>query len=84
MLTLEIATLALPVLVMVKLCEAVVPSVTEPKLRLEGVRLNVLLAATPVPLTATFTGEPVLLEMPMLPEAAPAAVGANWTLTEAV
>jgi hypothetical protein len=40
MLTPEIAALALPVLVIVKLCEAVLPSFTEPKLRLAGVTLR--------------------------------------------
>ena len=36
----EIATLELPVLVMVKPCEAVLPSVTVPKLRLPGLTLR--------------------------------------------
>src|SRR5215471_17195929 len=80
-LTPEIETLELPVLVTLKLCEALEPSFTEPKLRLDGFTLSVWVAAEPVPLSATVAGElGALLTMLTEPLTAPEAVGANCTL----
>ena len=73
--------LELPVLVKVKLCEAVVPSLTLPKLRLAGLTESVVVEVMPVPLRATVAGElEALLMMESEPETAPAAVGAYCTL----
>ena len=81
MLTPDMATLELPVLVRVRLFEEVLPSFTELKLRLAGETLSVLLAATPVPLKGTFTGEPeALLVIASEPVTVAAVVGAYCTL----
>ena len=80
-LTPEIETFELPVLVRLKLCDAVDPSVTEPKLRLPGLTLSVYVAATPVPLSETADGEfGALLTTVTEPLTAPAEVGAYCTL----
>jgi len=74
-------TLELPVLVTVKPCEAVEPSLTEPKLRLPGLTLSVRVASTPVPLSETAAGEfGALLTTETEPLTAPAVVGAYCTL----
>jgi hypothetical protein len=73
----EMETLELPVLVTVKLCVAVLPLVTEPKLRLLGLRLTVEVAATPEPESATVAGEfGALLTIETEPVTAPADAGA--------
>jgi hypothetical protein len=73
----EIVTLALPVFVMVTVCEAEeVPVVTLPKLRLVGLMPRVRVAAIPVPLRPTEVGElGALLTIEMFPDAAPTVVG---------
>src|SRR5262249_54096572 len=81
-LTPEIETLELPVLVTLKLCEELEPSVTEPKLRLPGLTLSVRVAATPVPLRAPGAGESGgSLTTVREPVAAPAGGGAYCTLS---
>src|SRR5215469_15396538 len=73
----EIDTFELPVLVTLKLCVAVEPLFTEPKLRLAGLTLSVEVAATPVPLSETVEGEfGELLTIVTEPLPVPAAVGA--------
>src|SRR5215467_5869569 len=60
----------------------VVPVVTLPKLRLVGLIPSVNVAATAVPLRLTEVGElGALLTMEILPEAAPADVGAKAAVT---
>jgi hypothetical protein len=78
----EIATLELPVLVMMMFWAAEeVPVVTLPKLRLVGAMPRVKVAAIPVPLTLTEVGEVgALLTMEMLPDAAPIDVGRKATV----
>ena len=70
-------TFALPVFVMVTVCEAeVVPVVTLPKLKLGGLMLRVRVAAIPVPVSPTAVGElAALLTLETLPDTAPTAVG---------
>lgn len=71
-------TLELPVLVMVTVCVALCPRKTMPKSRLVGLRFKTCVAATPVPVRLTRFGEfGASLVTDTLPEAAPAAVGAN-------
>jgi hypothetical protein len=65
-----------------RLCVAVVPTLTLPKLNEAAPKARtgepVPLAAVPVPVRATSTvGSVALLEMMSVPESAPAAVGAN-------
>jgi hypothetical protein len=80
-LTPETATLELPVLVTVNPCEAVLPSLTLPKLILAGLKLSVRVAATPVPLSATVAGMlEALLVMLTVPLTEPAEAGAYCTL----
>ena len=63
-------TFALPVFVMVTVCEAEeVPVVTFPKLRLVGLTPRVRVAPIPVPLRPTEVGEPgALLTIEMFPD----------------
>src|SRR5262249_60096673 len=77
----EIDAFELPVFVTVKLCDAVLPSFTLPKLRFCGLMLRVVVAATPVPLSATVAGEfGALLTIETAPVAAPAVCGAYCAL----
>jgi hypothetical protein len=80
-LTLDIVTFEFPLFVSVTLCEALVPSVTFPKLRFVGLTTSDWVAATPVPLREIKSGEfgPVLTRETD-PRAFPAEVGANKTL----
>lgn len=74
----EIVRLALPVLEMLIGCELICPTVTEPKLTVEGEA--VIAGCAPVPLKATVA---LAVELPRLaaietvPVALPVAVGAN-------
>ena len=71
--------LAVPELVKVTLCEAVVPTKTLPKAMLVGVTVRP--AWTPLPLSAIVAGELVtLLTTETLPVTLPATVGAKTTL----
>ena len=78
----EIATFALPVLVMVTFCAAEeVPVVTLPKLRLVGVMPRVKVAAIPVPVRPTEVGEVgASLTIEILPDAGPTTVGRKATV----
>jgi hypothetical protein len=79
----EIVRLAVPELVKVTLCEAVVPTRTLPKAMLVGVTVRP--AWTPVPLSVMVAGELVaLLTTETLPVTLPATVGANTTLNVAL
>src|SRR5258708_2478208 len=74
-------TLELPVLVSVTLCAALLPTVTSPKLRLVGLALSCKVAATPVPLSGMFAGEPgALLTSETPPVTPPGFTGENATL----
>ena len=78
----ETATLALPVFVMVKLLVVELPVFTLPKLKAVALSDRVCVAARPVPLSVTAEGEVgALLTIEMLPDAAPATVGKNATVT---
>jgi hypothetical protein len=83
--TLEIVTLALPVLVRVVESEPLLSSSTFPKLRVEGLALSDAVAARPVPerLMASEEGVPFVAS-DTVPLAAPAAEGSNVTLNEAL
>jgi len=78
----EICTEELPVFVIVSLRVAVVEATfTLPKARVGALKDSVLVAATPVPLSATVAGEfGALLAMVTVPARLPAAVGANTAL----
>jgi hypothetical protein len=77
----EMVTLALPVSVIVKLCEAELPVFTLPKLRPDGLSESVSVEATPVPLKTTAVGEfGALLTRERLPATVPADCGKNCTL----
>ena len=79
----EMVRLALPELVKVTLCEAVVPTRTLPMAMLVGVTVRP--AWTPPPESVIVAGELVaLLTTEILPVTLPAAVGANVTLRVAV
>jgi len=79
--TCEMETLEFPVLVTVKLCVELVPVVRLPKLSEADEAESCNVAAMPVPLIGTTRGEfGVLLISVMLPDAAPAEVGAKPTL----
>lgn len=66
-------------------CELVEPTVTLPKLALEGVKLIEACKATPVPLSAIVEGEPgALLAIVIVPGRLPADVGANLALNVAL
>ncbi|MGD1212835.1 MAG: hypothetical protein ABR973_15955, partial [Candidatus Acidiferrales bacterium] len=70
---------ALPVFVRVTVCELLPPTLTLPKLTLDGVTVSC--DCTPVPLKAIGVGEPgALLVSEMLPEAVPEEVGAKTAL----
>jgi hypothetical protein len=75
--------LALPVLVSVTFCEALLPTFTLLKLRDDGLMLSCACVAAPVPLKLTTRGEPgALLDTEMLPVAFPLLCGANVTVKE--
>ena len=81
----EIATLELPVFVIVTLREAVLPTLTLPKLTLLGFTARLKPAATPAPLSAMAEGGLVAsLTRDKLPVEAPADFGLNCTLKVAV
>src|ERR1700686_3844917 len=83
--SLEIATLELPVFVIVTLREAVLPTLTLPKLTLLGFTARLKPAATPAPLSAMAEGGLVAsLTRDKLPVEAPADLGLNCTLKVAV
>ena len=74
-----IVTQAVPAFVTVKLCDLVWPSTMLPKLKLAGVTLRP--ACAPVPLKLMVMDDPfALLVITIEPLAAPAAVGAKFTL----
>lgn len=82
---LEIATLELPVFVIVTLREALLPMFTFPKLTLRGFTARLNPAATPAPLSAMAEGGVVAsLKRDRLPVEGPADLGLNWTLKAAV
>jgi len=79
--TLEMATLALPVLVTVTVCAAEVPVFTLPKLRLVVLNESTMVEATPVPVKGIAAGLlGALLTTETLPVTEPADAGANCTL----
>ena len=79
--SLEIATLELPVFVIVTLREAVLPTLTFPKLTLAGFTARLNPAATPVPLkTMAEGGLEASLMRDKLPVEGPADLGSNCTL----
>ena len=79
--SLEIATLELPVFVIVTLREAVLPTLTFPKLTLEGFTARLSPAATPAPLRAIADGGlEASLTRDKLPVEGPADLGSNCTL----
>ena len=83
--SLEIATFELPVLVIVTLREAVLPTLTFPKLTLRGFTDRVNPAATPAPLNAMGEGGLVAsLTSDRFPVTGPADLGSNCTLKLAV
>jgi hypothetical protein len=62
-------------------CDALLPTKTLPKLKLDG--LDVSEPCTPVPLNEIIAGDPgALLLMRMLPAALPVEAGANWAVKE--
>jgi len=82
-LTCEMETLEFPVLVIVKLCVALVPVVKLPKLSDVGEAESWSVAAMPAPLNGTTSGEfGVLLMKVMLPGKLLAEAGANPTVKE--
>ena len=79
--TLEMVTLAFPLLVTVALNVLLLPTFTLPKAKLEVLRPSSFVAATPVPLSPIVVGElGALLVMVIEPFTAPAEVGANTAL----
>jgi hypothetical protein len=79
--SLEIATFELPVFVRVTLREAVLPTLTFPKLTLEGFTVSVNPAATPAPLNAMADGGlDASLTSDRLPVEDPVDLGLNCTL----
>lgn len=79
--SLEIATFELPVFVIVTVREAVLPTLTFPKLTLEGFTARLNPAATPAPLKAMAEGGlEASLTRDKLPVEGPADLGANCTL----
>lgn len=84
-LTLEIVTFELPLFVRVTFNEVLVPSVTFPKLNVEGLAPSSSVAATPVPLSGTARGEfEPLLVREMEPVALPVVVGEKTALNVVV
>jgi hypothetical protein len=80
-LTEEMVKLPEPPLMMVMVCELLVPVETLPKAALEGVAE--ICGEVPVPLMAMVSGEfGALLTMEMVPLALPPVVGANWAVNE--
>ncbi len=74
-------TLEFPALDRVTPSVLLVPADTFPKLKLEVLALSSVVAATPVPPTATLPGEvDTLLTTETVPETAPAALGENTIL----
>jgi hypothetical protein len=81
MLICEMVTLALPVSVMVTVCEAELPVFTLPKLRLDELSESVRVEATPVPFKTTAAGEfGALLTIERVPATVPPDCGKNCTL----
>lgn len=78
--TLEIATFELPVLVTVMFRDAELPTVTLPKLTLEGLMERLKPGAIPVPLSATEGVLDASLASERVPVEDPALVGSNCTL----
>ena len=79
--SLEIATFELPVFVIVTLREAVLPTLTFPKLTLAGFTARLNPAATPAPLKAMAEGGlEASLTRDKLPVEGPADLGSNCTL----
>jgi hypothetical protein len=75
----EIVRLALPAFFSVTVCELPLPTVTLPKLTLDGVTVSC--GCVPVALRAIAVGEPgAFVVSEMLPEAPPEEVGANTAL----
>ncbi len=75
----EIVTLAVPELLSVMVCVPLLPTSTFPKLKLEG--LGVSAASVPLPVREATVGVLyALLLIATLPDALPAAVGANCAL----
>jgi hypothetical protein len=80
----EIVTFALPLFVKIAVSALLLPTLTLPKLRLDVLRPNDFVAASPVPLSAMARGEfGALLLSDIEPLTAPAAVGANTALNVA-
>jgi hypothetical protein len=72
------ATFAFPVLVILKVCDPVLPTVTLPKGKVVGVTDSVCVDATPVPLNVSVDGEfGALLVSERVPVTLVADVGAN-------
>ena len=72
----EMLTLELPMLVRATVCVLLLPKVTFPKLKEAGLAESCRIGATPVPLSATVSGEPgALLTRERLPVALLATVG---------
>lgn len=84
--TLEICTTALPELVSVMLCEALLPEPTFPKFTLAGFVVNCPAdAAVPVPVNPMTSAGPLPLLVTMIvPVALPTLVGANFVDSTAV
>jgi hypothetical protein len=79
----EMVMLAVPEFVNVIVCEPLLPTPTDPKLTLAGLAPSC--PCVPVPDRAIEAGEPAaLLTTEMLPLAAPADVGANVAVNEAL
>jgi hypothetical protein len=80
--TLVMLTLVFPALLSVTVCWLLLPTVTELKFTLMGLAVSAVLEATPEPVNGMVMFGKVgsLLESTTLPEAAPAALGANSTL----
>lgn len=79
--TLEIVTFEFPVFVSVTFCEAFVPSLTLPKLRLEVLAPSVRVATTPAPVKLIVSGEfGALLTREIDPEKVPVELGVNVAL----
>jgi hypothetical protein len=83
--TLEIVTLAFPVLVNVRLSELLLPTTTLPKSRLFVLALSESVCAMPLPLAEIASGEfGASLAREIEPLAIPAELGANTTLNVAL
>ena len=80
--TWEIVRLVFPVFVILTLCAPELPTFTLPKATLDGLRVIVTVAATPVPVKETVAGDPgALLAMLTVPGSDPAVVGENSAVT---